>query len=72
MIQRVFVNHPASVGESYLEHQQVAWGFAWQLMKAAMMCFVHGLLPCLFCQNASQSIRELHGKMVVNRHQTGS
>jgi len=72
VIQRVFVNHPASVGETYREHQLVAWGFAGKLMKAAVMCFLHGLVPCLFCHSASQSIGELHDRMVVNRNQTGT
>lgn len=68
MLQRAFLDHPESVNESYGEHLSVAWGFALQLLGAALMCFVHGLLPCLFTASASQRIAKLHDSMVTHRN----
>ncbi len=31
------------------------------------MCFVHALLPGVFCTKASSTICELHDRMVINR-----
>jgi hypothetical protein len=67
MLQRAFLDHPASVNETYSEHLGMAWGFAWQLLKAATMCFVHGLFPCFFTNTASRSIANLHDTMVEHR-----
>ena len=67
MLQRVFFDHPASVDETYGQHMGVAWSFAGQLLLAAVMCFLHGLLPCCFTISASQRIAKLHDSMVLNR-----
>ena len=67
MLQRVFFDHPASVDETYGQHMGVAWGFAGQLLSAAVMCFLHGLLPCCFTTSASQRITKIHDSMVLNR-----
>jgi len=62
-----FTSHPASVGETYLEHLASAWSFAWRMLTAAMACFLHGIFPFLFVSTGSSAIRELHDRMVVNR-----
>ena len=67
MLQRVFLEHPATVNETYFEHLGRAWGFAGRLAIAAFMCFVHGLLPCCFTTSASQSVNRLHEIMVTHR-----
>ncbi len=65
---RPFTEHPASVGETYLQHLGSALGFAGWLALAAVVCLLHALLPWLFCQSGSKIITRLHDKMVVNRH----
>jgi len=67
MLNRWFLAHPRTVDESYLEHQRAAWGFSASLLKAAGACFIHGLVPALFESTASQSITELHERMVTRR-----
>ena len=66
-VNRAFCEHPASVGESYLEHSVTAGGFGWALLKASFACFVHALLPFAFEKTGSKAITELHAKMVSNR-----
>jgi hypothetical protein len=69
MINRISLSaHPASVGETYLEHMGVAFSFAGRMALGAMACFVHGLLPFLFTRTGSGTINLLHERMVTNRH----
>jgi Family of unknown function (DUF6356) len=66
-LRGAFTSHPASVGESYLEHLHSATSFAVRLVIAGLACLVHGLLPWTFTRTGSNAIRELHDRMVVNR-----
>ena len=72
-MRRLFTEHPASVGESYLEHLGQAASFAARLFLASLACLVHALLPFLFVKTGSAAIAELHDRMVVNRrrHERG-
>jgi len=63
----LFKDHPASVGESYLEHMGVAFAFGARLLAAAVACFVHGLLPFLFTKTGSNAVKRLHREMIVGR-----
>lgn len=67
MIRRLFLDHPDSVGETYVEHMGVAAGFGWDLLRASACCFVHALVPGLFERTGSGIIRDLHARMVANR-----
>ncbi len=71
-LPRPFTDHPASVGESYAEHAQSAFGFAWRLQAASWAALVHALLPFLFAKTASGLITTLHQRMVTNRHRVSS
>ena len=67
MLSELFSRHPASVGETYTEHMQVAAGFGLRLFLASLACFVHALLPFLFERTGSAAIQSLHGSMVMSR-----
>ncbi|HEY7887777.1 MAG TPA: DUF6356 family protein [Steroidobacteraceae bacterium] len=67
MFTRLFLDHPRSVGESYLKHQRHAFGFGISLLGAALACLVHGLVPGLFVRTGSEAITRLHDRMVVHR-----
>ena len=62
MIRQIFLNHPASVDESYWQHMRFAFGFAAQLMMAAAAALVHATVPCLFEKTASRIIQRLYEK----------
>lgn len=68
MLKRLFLAHPESAGETYLEHQRVAFGFSAALLKAGLACFIHGLVPGLFQTTASRTIMELQQKMAARQH----
>lgn len=74
MIKKAFTEHPASVGESYLEHMGVASKFSFQLARASVCCLLHGLFPFLFVKTGSRCIEKLHHDMVThrNRHASGA
>ena len=62
-----FRRHPASVGETYVEHFGVATSFGFSLIKAGLACLVHAVLPFLFTTYAGTSIADLHRRMVAHR-----
>jgi hypothetical protein len=66
-IKRFFVEHPASVDESYREHFRVAAGFAGSLAVASAAAAVHALVPGLCTTTASGRITALHERMTSGR-----
>jgi len=68
MFRSLFLSHPESVGETYLEHQGVALSFAAELVAAGLACAVHALVPALFTRTGSRAIERLHTRLVANRN----
>lgn len=62
MISRVFLTHPHSVDESYLEHAAFAGRFSLRLFAAGAAALVHAMVPCLFEKTASRMIAEMYAK----------
>jgi hypothetical protein len=67
-----FTEHPAAVGETYVEHLGVAGGFGVRMILGGLACLVHGLLPFLFTTTGSRTIAALHERMVVSRRRTAA
>lgn len=67
MLRRLFFDHPASVGETYWQHQAHAFSFGGRMTIAGLACLAHGLFPALFVRTGSRTIAQLHDRMVVNR-----
>ncbi len=68
MFRRHFIDHPASVGESYLQHMAQALTFAGHMAVGAAACLLHAFLPFLCTKSGSARIRLLHDRMIENRH----
>lgn len=66
-ITAVFLDHPASVNETYLEHMRFALGFAFWLCVAAIAALIHAVIPALFESTASRILKRLHAR-IMNRH----
>jgi hypothetical protein len=49
------------------QHLANAWRFSFRMIGAGLVCLLHGLLPFLFCTKASDTIGELHDRMITNR-----
>lgn len=60
MITQIFLNHPASVDETYGQHARFAGGFALKLFAAAGAAAIHAVIPCLFEKTASKMVGELY------------
>jgi hypothetical protein len=63
-----FVEHPASVGETYGQHLITATSFALRMLWGGMACLIHGIFPFLFTTTGGDQIRALHHRMIVHRH----
>ncbi|MEM1075950.1 MAG: DUF6356 family protein [Pseudomonadota bacterium] len=62
MIQRVFLDHPAAVNETFWQHMAFALRFAGSLFLAAGAALVHAFIPCLFEKTASRIIAQLYAR----------
>jgi len=67
MFNRLFLDHPRSVGESYFGHQRRAMVFGARMFVGAIACFLHGIVPAAFTQTGSRTVSGLYDRMVVNR-----
>ncbi len=62
MLARMFMDHPASVDETYGEHAKFAFGFSLKLFAAAGAALVHAIIPCLFEKTASKIVADLYAR----------
>ncbi|WP_166415673.1 DUF6356 family protein [Cochlodiniinecator piscidefendens] len=62
MINKVFLEHPQSVDETYLEHAVFASKFSLKLFAAAFAAAIHAVIPCLFEKTASKLIADMYAK----------
>jgi len=60
--KKLFLAHPQSVDESYLEHMAFAGRFSGKLFLAAGAALVHAVLPFMFEKTASRKIAEMYAK----------
>ena len=60
MISRLFLEHPNSVDETYVEHAVFASRFSMALFGAAFAALVHAVLPFAFEKTASRKVAELY------------
>jgi hypothetical protein len=67
ILERLFLRHPRSVGETYRELQQQALGFGMKLMLAGFACIVHALVPAVFVTTGSRTVTALYARMVTQR-----
>ncbi|MEL6171663.1 MAG: DUF6356 family protein [Pseudomonadota bacterium] len=62
MITRIFLDHPRSVGETYVEHAIFAGRFSLKLFAAAFCALIHAIIPAAFDKTASRIIAEMYAK----------
>ena len=63
MIDRLFLDHPREVGESYSQHFRVATGFGLRMVAGGLATIVHGFVPALFTRTGSSTIKTLYTRM---------
>ncbi len=62
MLARVFLDHPKSVEETYVQHAAFAGRFSLSLFGAAFAALVHAAIPCLFERTASRVVADLYAR----------
>ena len=62
MFNKVFLDHPRSVDETYLEHALFAGRFSVKLFAAAVCALIHAFIPAAFEKTASRMIAEMYAK----------
>lgn len=67
MFQRLFIDHPRSVDESYAEHFGVALRFGVMMIVGGLGAIVHAIVPALFKDAGSRMVLMLHGELVAKR-----
>ena len=63
MLKKLFIDHPASVDESYGEHMLFALRFAGLLFLAGAAALIHAIIPGLCKKTASQLIRRMYARI---------
>ena len=66
-LDKLFTEHPRSVGETYGEHMGNASYFGIRMVLAGLACLVHAVLPFLFVHTGSRAIEGLHARMSARR-----
>ena len=51
--------HLKRVDEGYFSHQKKAFSYSYRCLKAALMAFVHGIIPSMFQTSASDLVSSL-------------
>lgn len=68
MFDKLFLDHPRTVDETYFEHLRVAGYFGVTMLAAGLACLVHALIPGAFTKTGSKAVRHLYERMVTARH----
>ncbi|MEO9652878.1 MAG: DUF6356 family protein [Roseobacter sp.] len=68
MLRRIFLSHPASVDETFVQHMLFALSFAVKLFAAAFAALVHAFVPCLFEKTASRILIDLSNRVQNRTH----
>jgi hypothetical protein len=68
MFDRLFLEHPRVVNETYTEHMGAAFGVGSRMFVASLKCFVHGLVPGLYKTAGSDAIVELHKEVAPRKY----
>ena len=63
VINRLFIEHPASVEESYFQHMRFALSFAFWLVIAGGAALIHAVVPALCATTASRILGRLTAKI---------
>lgn len=63
ILDRLFLEHPRSVGQGYLEHLLFAHRFGGRMLRGALAAFIHGLFPRVCQTAAGDAVRALHASL---------
>lgn len=61
---RLFAEHPRSLGMSWAQHGVGAAKIGVELVAVGLACLVHAIVPGLFTQTAGKTITRMHSEIV--------
>ena len=64
---RIFVEHPRSLGMSWLSHGVGALKIGGELIAAGGACLIHAFVPALFTQTAGKTVTRMYEHMTSRR-----
>ena len=67
MFDKLFLDHPADLGETYGEHLREASGFGLAMIGGGIACLVHALVPGILKTRGSSTVAALHDQLVRKR-----
>ncbi len=67
---RLFLEHPRSLGMSWVDHGIGAVAIGARLVGAGLACLIHAIVPALFTQTAGKTITHMYDHM--NRRKAGA
>lgn len=66
-LDRLFLAHPRTVGESYLQHSAFALRIGSRLLLAGLAAVIHAIVPCLCETTASRIILAMNADFLARR-----
>ena len=64
LVDRMFLDHPRSLGMSWARHGIGAVAIGATLVGAGLACLVHALVPGWFTQTAGRTVERMHDHML--------
>jgi hypothetical protein len=61
---RLFFEHPRSLGMTWAAHGVGAVGIGFRLVSAGLACFIHAVVPGVFTQTAGKTVSHMYDHMV--------
>jgi hypothetical protein len=68
MLDRLFLEHPRTVGETYPQHMLASLTVASRLFAASIKCVVHAIVPAWCKTSGSDAIVKLHTEIAPRRY----
>ncbi|HVL78214.1 MAG TPA: DUF6356 family protein [Sphingomicrobium sp.] len=66
-LDRLFAEHPRSLGMSWAGHAAGAVKIAARMIGAGAACLIHAVVPAWFQQTAGRTVEELHSMMLSRK-----
>ena len=70
LADRLFTEHPRSLGMSWASHGIGALGIGARLVGAGCACLVHAVIPGMFTQTAGKTVTDMYDNM--NKRRAGA
>jgi hypothetical protein len=70
LADRLFTEHPRSLGMSWASHGIGALGIGARLVGAGCACLVHAVIPGMFTQTAGKTVTDMYDHM--NKRRAGA